>query len=83
VVSPLDRRPAVSRAAAAVSRAGGPRWRSSLGCSKVAGIGRIRQRLIGQMMTKARPITAFSGIVPPPGWPRWFLASSEMSLWSP
>jgi hypothetical protein len=55
----------------------------SLGCSKVAGIGRNRHRLIGQMMTKARPITAFSGTVPPPGWPRSFLESSEMSLWSP
>src|SRR6476661_6323112 len=48
----------------------------SLGCSKVAGIGRNRHRLIGQMMTKARPITAFSGTVPPPGCPRWFLESS-------
>jgi hypothetical protein len=32
-------------------------------------MGRIRHRLGGQMMTKARPITALSGIVPPPGSP--------------
>ena len=55
----------------------------SCGCSKVAGMGRIRHRLGGQMMTKARPITAFSGTVPPPGSPRWSLESSEMSRWSP
>ena len=55
----------------------------SCGRSKVAGMGRIRHRLGGQMITKARPITAFSGTVPPPGSPRWSLESSEMSRWSP
>ena len=39
----------------------------SLGCSKVAGIGRIRHRLIGATITKARPTTWFSGMVPAPG----------------
>ena len=42
-----------------------PSW----GCSKVAGMGRNRHLLGGQMMMKARPITALSGMVPPPGSP--------------
>ena len=43
----------------------------------VAGMGKIRHRLGGQMMTKARPITALSGTVPPPGSPMCSRESSE------
>ena len=46
-------------------------------------MGRIRHRLGGQMMTKARPITALSGIVPPPGSPWWSRESSDQSRLSP
>ena len=55
----------------------------SAGCSKVAGMGRIRQWLGGQMMMKARPITALSGTVPPPGSPMWSRESAESSRLSP
>jgi hypothetical protein len=41
----------------------------SFGWLKVAGIFRKPQWLGGQMITKARPITALSGIAPPPGSP--------------
>ena len=43
----------------------------SLGCSKVAGMLRKVQRLDGQMMTKARPMTELTGMAPPPGSPMW------------
>jgi len=56
-------------ASAVLASAGAALDAFSCGSSKVAGIGRIRHRLGGQMMTKARPITALSGIVPPPGSP--------------
>src|ERR1700761_3560124 len=77
----------VTSAAATVSwvvdDAGGAADALRAGCWNVAGMGRIRQRLTGQMMTKARPTTALSGTVPPPGSPRWSRESSEMRRWSP
>jgi hypothetical protein len=37
----------------------------------------------GQAMTKARPTTRLSGIVPPPGWSVWYRESAESERWSP
>jgi hypothetical protein len=75
-----DRRPAGIAAAPFVPVSGpAAAVAFSFDCSKVAGIGRNRHRSSGQMTTNARPTTALSGIVPPPGSPRWSRASSEMS----
>ena len=49
----------------------------SAGVVNVAGMDKICHRLGGQMMTKARPITALSGTVPPPGSPMWSRESAE------
>jgi hypothetical protein len=38
---------------------------------------------IGQPITKARPTTRLSGIVPPPGWSVWKRESAESERWSP
>ena len=55
----------------------------SCGCSKVAGMFRKLHWLGGQMITKARPRTPLTGIVPPPGSPMWPRESSEILRWSP
>ena len=46
-------------------------------------MGRIRNRLTGQIMMKARPTTALSGIVPPPGSPMWSRESADQNRLSP
>lgn len=37
----------------------------------------------GQPITKARPTTRLSGMVPPPGWSMWKRESAESERWSP
>ena len=50
---------------------------------KVAGIGRDLTWDGGQITTKARPSTALSGIVPPPGSVEWYRESDDSPRWSP
>lgn len=50
---------------------------------KVSGIGRVPMRENGHTITKARPITRSSGIVPPPGSPWCARESRDTERWSP
>lgn len=50
---------------------------------KVAGSFSRAQWPTGQPITTARPTTRLSGMVPPPGSPRWKRESAESERWSP
>src|SRR4051794_25200530 len=49
---------------AAVRAADAEDWPFSPGWSKVSGIGRVSQRVMGQAMTMARPTTLLTGTMP-------------------
>jgi hypothetical protein len=60
-----------------------PSVRDNAPSSKTAGTGMVRHRSNGQTTTIARPMTFFSGIVPPPGAPRCTRESADSARLSP